>query len=582
MPESSVIAADADSGADRRDELISELRRTLGRLEAALASISDALAITDRDGIVLWCNQPFEWLVQRGRLLLLGQSILAVLPRDVNGRPILAALPREGAESSGPRQQVLLARDPIKAVAIEWREVLSEPERPLVFCLRDISVDLTHEAMQREVIRIAEERHHLAEQVLVCAVTGLPNRRALEERLAQAFRRLAEQPGRLTLLFCDLNGFKQINDSHGHAAGDALLVTVGQRLQGCLRQDDFVARLGGDEFVVLSEGPRSRREAWDLGTRLQEALAQPWMLEEHTLRPSMSVGIAMTSDPGLAPQELLRQADLAMYDAKGRPERPLSMHDAELELQARSRQQLGRRLRQVLERQHVQQEGLNLVYRPVVLLQDRSLVGFEAELGLVQEADLPPPLELLAIAERAGLMPQLGRWLRSSALQRLRLSRQQGEGCTMALNVRACELKEPDFAVALLQQAAEIGVDPAWLVIELDEGLLRDPSPVALAALDALRDQGIRLVLDHFGTGPIHLVDLMRLPVDAVKVHCQLRPEAAGEGGQRRLDEACVRLALDLGLEVIADGLESEEQRQAMVALGCRWGQGALFGPGEP
>jgi diguanylate cyclase (GGDEF)-like protein len=581
MPEP-IAGVESESLALRAEEMIGELRRTMGRLEAALACISEALAITDKEGALLWCNQPFESLVQRNRMQLLGRSIQEALPQDVNGRSILSELPSEGTVGIGASRQALLAREPIKAVAIECRPVLSEPERPLVFCLRDISVDLTHEAMQREVMRIAEERHQLAEQVLVCAVTGLPNRRALERRLAEAFGRLAQRPGLLTVLFCDLDGFKKINDTHGHAAGDALLVTVGQRLQGCLRQSDLVARLGGDEFVVLSEGPRNATEAWELAQRLQQALTQPWMLDDRSLRPAMSVGIAMTSDPDLGSEALLRQADLAMYDAKSRGDRPISMHDTDIELQARARQQLGRRLREAIERRQPEQEGLFIVYRPVVQLSDGGLEGLEAELRIEPRADLHLELQSFPlIAERVGVMPLLGHWMRGCALERLQLLRQQGENGTLALQLRASELKEPGFIAVLQQQADGLGVDLAWLVIELDDGLMRAPSTELLGQLDGLRALGVRLVLDDFGARPMHLADLLRLPLDAVKVHHHLGQDPVEDGRRLRLRHACVRLALDLGLEVIADGIETECQLQELRTLGCRWGQGPLFGDAQ-
>lgn len=315
--------------------LIEELRRTLGRMEAALAVISDALAITDRQGRVLWCNSAFERLVGQPRLALLGQSIEAALPADEAGRPLLAGLPLESLDQGASGLRAVLRQDPLQAVAIEWQPVLSDPERPLVFCIRDISAGLSNAAMRLEVVRIARERQQLEAQALACAVTGLPNRRALEARLARAFRRLGGSRGVLTLLFCDLNGFKQINDQYGHAAGDALLVTVGRRLQTCLRSQDFVARLGGDEFVVLSEGPRSSEEAFSLALRLLEELGQPWRLGGRLVVPSMSIGIAMTDDPGLGAEELLRRADLAMYDAKTRPALPVCLHDETLEHQIR-------------------------------------------------------------------------------------------------------------------------------------------------------------------------------------------------------------------------------------------------------
>jgi diguanylate cyclase (GGDEF)-like protein len=575
MPES-IAVADFEAVPSSGGELIGELRRTLGRLEAALATISDALAIADRDGILLWCNQPFERLVRRGRMELLGRRILAVLPRDINDRPILQDLPWE--DGVGSSRQALLGKDPLKAVTIEWRTVVSEPEHPIVFCLRDISVDLTHEAMQREVARMAQERHQLAEQVRVCAVTGLPNRRALEERLDRSFLALAERQGLVSLFFCDLNGFKQINDTHGHAAGDALLVTVGQRLQGCLREEDIVARIGGDEFVVLSEGPRNSREAWHLASRLQEALARPWTFEERNLRLSMSVGIATTADPLLGPKELLRQADLAMYEAKIRGDQTIATYDAAIAMQARSRLQIGRRLRTALERQQLHELGLILDYRPVVGLETGTVDGYEARLRIAPEADLQlEPQDVVAIAERAGLMPQLGRWVRASALEWLLRRRSSGDSVALTFEVRASEVREPGFCTALLQQASGIGVDPSWLVIALDEALLREPTPALLDQLDGLRRCGVRLFIDQFGANALHLADLVRLPIDAVRIQASFGQDAEAERRQQRLRQVCVRLAQDLGLEVLADGIATEAQRQSLLDLGCRWGQGPLF-----
>ncbi|MEB3331903.1 MAG: diguanylate cyclase [Synechococcaceae cyanobacterium] len=341
-PESPLPQATATGDGDGDGDpisLIEELRRTLGRMEAALSAISDSLAITDRQGAVLWCNRAFEQLVGRSRLALLGQPIERLLPADAAGQPLLAGLPLESLDQGASGLRAVLRHDPLLAVAIEWQPVLSEPERPLVFCIRDISAGLSNAAMRLEVVRIARERQALEAQALACAVTGLPNRRALEDRLARACQRLrdGEGTGLLTLLFCDLNGFKQVNDAHGHAAGDALLVTVARRLQSSLRSQDFVARLGGDEFVVLSEGPRSTEEAFNLALRLLEALGQPWRLGSLLVVPSMSVGIAMTDDPELGGMELLRRADLAMYDAKAHVSLPVSLHDELLERRLRQR-----------------------------------------------------------------------------------------------------------------------------------------------------------------------------------------------------------------------------------------------------
>lgn len=579
-------------GADRRSpallsaedgEVIGRLRRTLGRLEAALAAISDALAISDADGQVMWCNQAFESLTGRPRLLLLGQAITTVLPADAEGRPLLECDQLSPLASEGACLQALLCHEPLLAVSIEWRPVLSEPEQPLVFCIRDISADLASEAMRREVDRIAAERQRFEAQALACSVTGLPNRRALEERLDLAFAALRQQPGQLTLLFCDLNGFKQVNDRYGHAAGDALLQIVGQRLQGCLRVSDLVARLGGDEFVVLSQGPHGREEALDLGLRLLKEVCRPWSEEGRTLQPAMSVGIAITQDAALGAAELLRRADLAMYDAKGGKDPPLALYDAVLERRSRSREQLATWLQWALADETPEREGLTVHFRPIIDLADGNLHGFEATL------ELDPPggavrrgVEALAAAERLGLAVALGRWSRAAALTRLQGGPAAAGLGVVAFQVSAGELKEGGLGADLEHQASRMGLDPARIAVLLSQEILVDPPAAVQMELEALCAMGFRLGLDGFGRGAVHLGGLARLPLAMVRLHPALCRDPGDDASLRRIRQATLRLALDLGLEVIAEGIETDLELEELRSLGCRWGQGPRFGPPLP
>ena len=556
-------------------ELIGRLRSTLGRLEAALAAISDALVITDADGCVLWCNQAFEALAQQPRLRLLGRSILAVLPCDAEGRPLLEAGQFSARSSQGACQRVVLRHDPLLAVSIEWRPVLSEPERPLVFCIRDISADLASEAMRQEVDRIAAERERLEAQALACAVTGLPNRRALEERLALAFLGLRQQPGQLTLLFCDLNGFKQVNDQLGHAAGDALLAIVGQRLQSCLRASDLVARLGGDEFVVLSLGPHGREEALDLGMRLLEEVCRPWSYEDRPLQPSISVGIAITRDPDLGAAELLRRADQAMYDAKAADQPSLALHDRALERRTRTRQRVGQLLHQAITGEKPEGQRLTLRRRPILELGSGRVHGHEAlpELLIPGEEPCSGP-ELLLLAERLGLTAPLARWLRTAALAQL--DRQAAAGSSLlAFRISGSELREEGLSSALAGLTTSHRVDPGRIALLLPDALLQDPPAALHTELMALRGLGLQVVLDDFGAGTTPLRTLARLPLTAIRLHPDLCSPVHPDQPLTRLRAAAIRLALDLDLEVIAEGLVSETQCRELQRLGCRFGQGS-------
>ncbi|MFM7313243.1 MAG: diguanylate cyclase domain-containing protein [Cyanobium sp.] len=547
-------------------ELIRRLRSTLGRLEAALASISDALAISDAEGRLLWCNQAFETLATRHRLLLVGQSIFTLLPADAEGRPLLERMRIRPDSLEGGRQQAVLREDPLLAVSIEWRPVLSEPERPLVFCIRDISADLASAAMRREVDRIAAERQIFEAQAMACPVTGLPNRRALEERLALAFAGLSQQPGQLTLLFCDLDGFKQVNDAYGHASGDALLQIVGERLKGCLRANDLVARLGGDEFVVLSHGPRCREEALDLGLRLLEGVCRPWIHGGRTLKPAMSVGVAITRDATLGGAELLRRADLAMYEAKGSEELPLVLHDTGIEWRSHASNLRAHRLQEAL----AQGSGLALGTRPILELQPPWAQGLELWPRL-QDSDGQSEggADLLHLADRHGLCGPLGRWLRTAAIAQLRQA--AGPAVTLvAFRIGRGEVVEPGLSQELEVLVRSQGVDPARIALLLADELLRDPPPALCGELQALRRLGVQLVVDDFGMGTTPLQALMLFPLTAVRLHPGL-----GAGEERPgLLPAAIRLVRDLDLDVIASPIASEAQLQDLRQLGCRWGQG--------
>jgi len=220
-----------------------------------------------------------------------------------------------------------------------------------------------------------------------------------------------------------------------------------------------------------------------------------------------------------------------------------------------------------------------VVFRPLVRLADGVQEGVEAALCFDSREELPLQLaDLLAVADQTGLMPRLGEWLRETALKQVQQWQRQGQPCALAINLRASEWLQPEFCSVLLRQIEAWGMNPADLILALDEDGLRDPSQPFQSRLQLLRDQGMRLVLDHFGANPIQLADLVRLPIDAVKVH----PAFAENGPEedpalQRLRKACVRLALDLGLEVIVDGIRQEGQCRELEALGCRWGQGPLF-----
>jgi diguanylate cyclase (GGDEF)-like protein len=393
----------------------------MGRLEAALSTISDALVITSCDGQVLWCNASYSQLVERPPPDLLGESIYDQLPRDRDGAPLVNTEQMLAGGDQGGQFTKLLNRHKLRTIGIEWKPIRSEPLRPLIFCLRDVSALLFYEKLRVEAGQIERRRQQtknlnraleqkrlaLATKVMECPVTGLPNRRGLHVSIGAALKTRRENGGRISILFCDLNCFKEINDLHGHQVGDDLLIEIGRRLQRSLRSGDILSRLGGDEFVVLTMGLLDEGAAFQLAMRLNDAAGQPWSVEDHTIRPSMSIGITISDDPEISVNELIRRDDLAMYEAKTNGEHHISFYHPSIDKKVRKNIQLPHQREGAL-----QHEAMFLAYQPIVALGDRMVAGMEALLRLgAIAAPIATPSEFIPLAERTALILPIDRWV---------------------------------------------------------------------------------------------------------------------------------------------------------------------------
>jgi len=578
--------------ASPRDDavLIEELRGTLGRLEAALATIDDALVITTGDGRVQWCNASFEQLVSLPRLLVLDRPLDSLLPRRDDGRPLIpAGWQGQGAAAAGERFSVFLSREPMRALEIEWEPVIGDPSHPLILCFRDITARVSYASLQEEVERserrrqraevahqqLQERQMRLAAQVVECPVTGLPNRRGLHAHIARALRRLRNSQGAVTLLFCDLNGFKEINDLYGHQVGDELLIEIARRLRRGLGAGDVLARLGGDEFVVLTTAETDpEAKAFTLAERLQQQLGEPWTIQGAVVHPSMSVGIASSPDPLLSVEELVRRADLAMYEAKTRRGRGVACYDERIDQNMRQSIELRRRLERAIE-----QDELVIHYQPIVNLHDGQIAGLEALVRLPgPEATLILPSDFIPLAERTGLIFSLGAWVLERVLSDLQRLAIPGAGFRVSVNMSPLELRRQGFATAILERIHRHGVSPKHLAIEVTESMLITRPDRTSRELQELRRAGMQVHLDDFGSGYSSMSWLARLPIDAVKIDRSFIAEGGRDPRKARVLEAMVHLARDLELEVVAEGIETEEQEQRMLRLGCGLGQGWRFG----
>jgi diguanylate cyclase (GGDEF)-like protein len=424
--------------------------------------------------------------------------------------------------------------------------------------------------------------HGRRPDAILDALTGLSGRGVFLKRLHEAAVRTQRDPESLfALLLLDLDGFRALNDSHGHAVGDAALVEVARRLEGCVRGGDLVARLGGDEFALLLERVGDAREPALVASRVQEAMRTPISLGDLEWVASASVGLAL-SGPGTGPPEaILRSADMAMFRAKFQGRGRVELDDRARHSRALSQLEIEAALRGALERNE-----FVLHYQPLVRFRDGVVTGVEALVRWQHpERGLLLPDEFVPVAEGSGLIVQLGRWVLKHAMAELSSwERRDGsaKGLTLAINLSAREFAQVDLVRAVSDTLAETGVEPGRLHLEITESTLFSRHDVAMATVAALKALGVRIHVDDFGTGYSSLSYLHRLPLDAIKVDRSFVRAIQVDARARHLVASLVSLATGLGIDVVAEGVATAGQARMLAEMGCTWGQGYHFGRPAP
>ncbi len=411
------------------------------------------------------------------------------------------------------------------------------------------------------------------------SLTNLANRRMLMERLQHALASSVRSGHSGALLFLDLDNFKTINDTLGHDIGDIMLQQVGQRLKACVRTIDSVARLGGDEFVVMLEDLSVHRleaatQAEEVGEKIVAALNQTYQLATHEYRSSASIGITLFNGDQQTAEELMRQADIAMYQSKKAGRNTLRFYDPQMQESINVRVSLERDLHNAIEKQQFQ------LYYQIQVDSSRRPLGAEALIRwLHPERGLVPPLQFIPLAEETGIILPIGQWVLETACAQLKSWQQDvlTRDFVLAVNVSAKQFRQADFAAHVRTAVQRHAINPMLLKVELTESMLLENVELTIETMNSLNEIGIQLSLDDFGTGYSSLQYLKRLPLDQLKIDQSFVRDITTDNSDKTIVQTIIAMAHSLKLDVIAEGVETEEQRQFLLDSGCMHYQGYLF-----
>ncbi len=434
----------------------------------------------------------------------------------------------------------------------------------------------TIEQQSQEINEFPRRLDQIIREAFRDALTGLPNRALFMDRLAHALTRAERGGANLAVLFLDLDRFKILNETLGHEVGDRLLLEVGHRITSCLRPEDTVARLGGDEFALLLEDTADLTAATAMAERVSAEIQRPFIVDGRDVLISASIGIALTGGGSMQPEEVLRNADLAMYQAKAEGRARYELYQPGLSMSTRERLDLQSDLRTAGSRQE-----LTLRYQPVVTLTTIRAVEVEALIRWDhRRRGALLPADFIALSEETGLIVPMGQWVLREACRQARAWQTEAAGAApliVGVNLAASQFERDLLPEEIAGILRETGLPPGRLQLEVSEAVLMRDDPQMLDRLEALKRIGVRLAIDDFGTGYASLSYLKRLPVDCLKIDRSLVKGVGHDTEDTAIVRAVVTLAQSLGIVVTAEGVETGEQLAQLRALGCEQGQGYYF-----
>ncbi len=526
---------------ERRAELLQReaLRQSEERFRSLVQNASDVIAILDSDGRIGYASPA-------------AQSVWGQTPDELRGATLVNEVRLRHSDGTW-RDFEVVATNMLDQPAVEG----------VVATCRDIT---QRKAFERELSRLA----------FTDTLTGLPNRALLRDRLTHALARAERQRGQVAVLFLDLDRFKVVNDSLGHASGDALLLEVANRINTCLRAGDTAARLGGDEFTVLLEDIVDEQQAVEVAERIAEALRLPVIVEGREVFVSASIGIATNTPRRIGPDGVLRNADLALYRAKADGRVRHAVFDPSMEARALERLEVETDLRHALDR-----DELRVYFQPVVDLDSGTVNELEALVRWERPGyGIVSPMAFIPIAEETGLIVPIGQWVLEEACrwaQRWQPFSAVGKPLVVSVNLSARQFQHPELLTDIERALRETGLDPRHLKLEITESVVMQDAQATIDTLQALKALRIRVAIDDFGTGYSSLSYLKRLPVDTLKIDRSFVNGLGLDTQDTAIVDSVVALARTLQLSVTGEGVETAAQARHLRQLGCDRGQGFLY-----
>jgi diguanylate cyclase (GGDEF)-like protein/PAS domain S-box-containing protein len=563
----------------RGHEVLQDLSAAQAHTDAILGALPDLLFEIDLSGRILGVHSPKTELLAAPVESFIGKTVAEVLPPTV-AQTCLSALEEAHHKGvSNGKQYELVLRDVAFwfELSVARKEAPQSEQPQFIVLARDIT--------ERKA---AEDR--IRQLAFYDTLTGLPNRFNFLDQVSREIKRAKHTLARFAVLFMDLDGFKNINDTMGHVAGDLALQAAAAAIQDAVRSVDLVsraraddsgvqiARLGGDEFTALILDIKSPEDAITVAARILEMVRRPFMLNGKSTRLTTSIGIAVFPEDGDNATDLLKNADSAMYLAKGSGHDQFQFYSASLTELARRHIEMERDLRLALER-----DEFVLHYQPQVAPRSKHVGSVEALIRWQHpQRGLVSPLEFIPLAEQTGLIVPIGRWVLSCACAQAASWQREGRPLRVAVNLSSVQFKDPDLARHVLETLDQTGLLPQYLELEVTESMLMVNMEATMKTLKAFGEAGLQIALDDFGTGYSSLSYLKRMHLDNIKIDQSFVKELPGDAETLAIVRAILAMAASLGLSVTAEGVETFEQARLLESLGCDLLQGYFFSKPVP